>query len=51
LNPVLIFGSLMFFAWLWGVIGALLAVPLLVTAKAVCDRIAAMSPVGKLLSG
>jgi hypothetical protein len=30
LNPVVIFGSLMFFAWLWGVIGALVAVPLLV---------------------
>jgi predicted PurR-regulated permease PerM len=51
LNPVVIFVSLMFFAWLWGVIGALLAVPLLVTAQAVCDRIAALSSLGKLLSG
>ena len=51
LNPVVIFVSLMFFAWLWGVTGALLAVPLLVTAKAVCDRIANLSSVGELLSG
>jgi predicted PurR-regulated permease PerM len=51
LSPVVIFVSLMFFAWLWGVIGALLAMPLLVTVKAVCDRIAVLSSLGKLLSG
>jgi predicted PurR-regulated permease PerM len=51
LNPVVIFVSLMFFAWLWGLVGALLAVPLLVTAKAVCDRIAVLSSLGYLLSG
>jgi predicted PurR-regulated permease PerM len=50
LNPVIIFISLMFFAWLWGVPGALLAVPLLVTAKAVCDRISTLSALGKFLS-
>jgi predicted PurR-regulated permease PerM len=50
LNPVVIFVSLMFFVWLWGVPGALLAVPLLVTTKAVCDRIANLSSVGELLS-
>jgi predicted PurR-regulated permease PerM len=51
LNPVVIFVSLMFFGWLWGVAGALLAVPLLVTAKVVCDSIAVLSPLGKFLSG
>jgi predicted PurR-regulated permease PerM len=50
LNPVVIFVSLMFFGWLWGVAGALLAVPLLVTAKVVCDRIAVLSPLGRFLS-
>jgi predicted PurR-regulated permease PerM len=51
LNPIVIFGSLMFFAWLWGVIGALLAVPLLVTVKAVCDRVTMLSPLGRFFSG
>jgi predicted PurR-regulated permease PerM len=50
LNPVLIFVSLMFFGWLWGVPGALLAVPLLVTAKVVCDRITVLSSLGQFLS-
>lgn len=50
LSPFVIFVSLMFFAWLWGVIGALLAVPLLVTTQAACERIAGLSSLGKLLS-
>ena len=51
LNPVVIFVGLMFFAWLWGLPGAFLAIPLLVTAKVVCERVAALSAVGKVLSG
>jgi predicted PurR-regulated permease PerM len=39
LNPVAIFISLMFWFWLWGVPGALLSVPILVSVKAVCDRL------------
>ncbi len=50
LNPVVIFVSLIFWMWLWGVPGALLSVPILVSIKAVCDRIPAMSPASELLS-
>jgi len=50
LNPVVIFVALIFFAFLWGVIGALLAVPLLVTLKAVCERVTALAPLGELLA-
>ena len=50
LNPVVIFVSLIFWTWLWGVPGALLSVPILVSIKAVCDRVPAMSPVSELLS-
>ncbi len=49
LNPVAIFVSLMFWLWLWGVPGALLAVPILVSLKVVCDRIPAMSHLGELI--
>jgi predicted PurR-regulated permease PerM len=50
LNPVVIFVSLIFWLWLWGVPGALLSVPILVSIKVVCDRVPAMSPVSELLS-
>jgi predicted PurR-regulated permease PerM len=41
LNPVVIFVSLIFWTWLWGVPGALLSVPILVSIKVVCDRVPA----------
>jgi predicted PurR-regulated permease PerM len=50
LNPVVIFVSLIFWTWLWGVPGALLSVPILVTIKVICDRVPAMSSVSELLS-
>jgi predicted PurR-regulated permease PerM len=50
LNPVLIFVALIFFAWLWGIIGALLSVPLLVTTKIICDRIPALTLIGEFLA-
>ena len=50
LNPVVIFVSLIFWTWLWGVPGALLSVPILVSIKVVSDRLPAMSPVSELLS-
>jgi predicted PurR-regulated permease PerM len=50
LNPVVIFVSLIFWTWLWGVPGALLSVPILVSLKVVCDRLPAMSSVSELLS-
>jgi len=50
LNPVVIFVSLIFWTWLWGVPGALLSVPILVSIKVVCDRIPALSSVSELLT-
>jgi predicted PurR-regulated permease PerM len=50
LNPAVIFVSLIFWTWLWGVPGALLSVPILVSIKVVCDRVVTLSPVGELLS-
>jgi predicted PurR-regulated permease PerM len=39
LNPVLIILSLVFWFWMWGVLGAILAVPMLAILKIVCDRL------------
>lgn len=50
LNRVVIFVAFIFFAWLWGVVGALLAVPLLVSLKIICEHVPALLPAGKFLS-
>jgi predicted PurR-regulated permease PerM len=49
LNPLLVIASLMFWDWLWGITGALLAVPLLAVTKIVCDHIDVLTPLGHLL--
>jgi len=49
LNPVVVFVSLIFWTWLWGVPGALLSVPVLVSARVICDRFPALSSVSELL--
>jgi predicted PurR-regulated permease PerM len=51
LNPVVIFVALMFCAWLWGIVGALLAMPLLVTLQVICSRLPALAALGELLAG
>jgi predicted PurR-regulated permease PerM len=38
LSPIAVFLSVMFWGWLWGVAGAILAVPLLVGLRSVCKR-------------
>jgi predicted PurR-regulated permease PerM len=50
LNRVAIFVAFIFFAWLWGVAGALLAVPLLVSMKIICEHAPALFPAAKFLS-
>ena len=49
LNPVLVIVSLIFWYWMWGISGALLAVPLLATVKIVCDRIRPLMALGHFL--
>ena len=39
LNLVAIFVAIAFWSWIWGVAGMLLAVPMLMAAKAICDRV------------
>ena len=50
LNPVVLFVSLIFWTWLWGVPGALLSVPMLMSIKVVCDHVPTLSSVSELLS-
>ena len=48
-NEVAVFVSLIFWSFVWGIWGTLLAVPMLVTVKAYCDRIEDLKPIGELL--
>jgi predicted PurR-regulated permease PerM len=48
-NEVAIFVALIFWSFIWGIWGTLLAVPMLVSAKACCDRIEGLKPIGELL--
>ena len=51
LNPLVIFISLMFWTWLWGIPGALLSIPMLMMFKILCDHFKPLAPVGEFLSG
>ena len=50
LNPVIIFVWLIFWGWVWGVVGAVLAVPLLAIVKIVCDHFRPLAAVGEFLA-
>jgi predicted PurR-regulated permease PerM len=49
LNPVAIFVGLAFWFYIWGVAGALLAVPLMATFKIVCDYVPWLASIGEFL--
>jgi predicted PurR-regulated permease PerM len=50
MNAVAILLSLAFWAWLWGIAGAAIAVPVLVTIKVFCDNVDGLSGLGEFLS-
>lgn len=49
MNRIAMFAGLLFWSWLWGVPGMLLAIPMMMVVKAVCDRIDELKPIGNLL--
>ena len=49
LNPVALFVGLAFWWWIWGILGAFVAVPLMATFKIFCDHIDALRPIGEFL--
>ena len=48
-NEIAVFVGLIFWSFVWGIWGTLLAVPMLVVVKAFCDRIEDLQPIGELL--
>ena len=51
LNPVLVIIALVFWFWMWGIPGAILAVPMLAITKIICDRLQPLAAFGHFLEG
>ncbi|MCA1754098.1 MAG: AI-2E family transporter [Spirochaeta sp.] len=49
LSPVVILFSLLFWGWLWGIVGMFLAVPLTVAVKIAMENIPGFEPIGILM--
>jgi predicted PurR-regulated permease PerM len=49
MNAIAIFIGLLFWGWIWNVWGMLLAVPMLMVLKAICDHVDDLKPIGELL--
>lgn len=50
INPIVVLVSLLFWGWLWGGGGAVLAVPIAVVIKIVCENIPSLHPVAIFMS-
>ena len=49
LNPVVLLVWMIFWGWLWGVPGALMAVPLLAIVKIICERVEPLAGFGEFI--
>jgi len=49
LNPLAVALSLLFWAWIWGAFGLILAIPLMATTKIICDYIEPLQALGEWL--
>ncbi len=49
LNALAVTISLLFWGWLWGAFGLILAIPITATFKVICDHVPDWQPVGRWL--
>jgi predicted PurR-regulated permease PerM len=50
LNAVALTVSILFWGWLWGAMGLILAIPITAVMKVICDHVEGWQPVGRWLS-
>lgn len=51
MNAVVVFLTVALWAWLWSVIGMIIAVPLLVVISVICDHVPGLEKLGNFLAG
>jgi predicted PurR-regulated permease PerM len=51
MNNVAVFAGLLFWGWLWGAWGMLLAYPIMMVGKIIADHVESLHPVAELLDG
>ncbi len=51
LSPLLILVSLLFWGWLWGIMGMILAIPLMSIIKIVAEDVSALRPLALMMGG
>ena len=51
LSPLAVLVSVMFWTWLWGAVGIVLAIPITAAVKLICDQVESLEPIGILLGG
>jgi predicted PurR-regulated permease PerM len=51
LNPIAVFLTVLFWGWMWGIPGALMAVPILAVFRILCDTHKPLHPLGAMLGG
>ena len=50
MSALAVFVAVLAFGWLWGPVGLILGVPILLVVKAVCDRVDELKPIGDFLA-
>jgi predicted PurR-regulated permease PerM len=51
LNPLIVFLAVLFWGWIWGIVGVLIAVPITMAFKIFCDHFKMLAPIGEMLAG
>ena len=51
LSPLFVFLSVIVWGWLWGIAGALMAVPIVTSLKVLCDHVPGLKQIGDFARG